>query len=169
MSFKEEFEQEKKELLENKRPYETAAAIIFGVFFLQQVGMLLYRTVEFFIDLFKANVTPYYSFTSMTTPVFFSRIINVNTSSWVFVLLGLAALILWYGLIYIFVFRYCEKRKLAKWTWTTLIMFGPTILFMPPYIIYAVYVFRPYFFRFIKTVVEEYKAFDVKTKFKEEE
>lgn len=168
MSFKEEFEHEKRDLLENKRPYETAAAIIFGVFFLQQIGFLIFRTIEFLIDFFKSGVTAYYSFTSMTTPTFFQRIINVDSSKLIYVLIGLAALALWYGLIYIFVFRYCQKRGLAKWTWTTLIMFGPTILFMPPYIIYAVYVFRPYFFRFIKTVVEEYKAFDVHTKFKEE-
>ena len=34
---------------------------------------------------------------------------------------------------------------------------------MPPYIIYAVYVFRSYFFRFIKSIVEEYKIFDAST------
>ncbi len=168
MSLKDEVQKEKTALLTNKRPYESAAAIIFFVFMFQQVGFLIYRTVEYFIDLLKPNVTPYYSLTSMTTPTFFSRIINVDSSSLIIVLLALATLALWYFLIYLFVFKYCQKRKLAKWTWTTLVLFGPTILFTPPYIIYAVYIFRPYFFRFIKTVIEEYKAFDVKTKFKEE-
>jgi len=168
MSFKEEFEKEKADLVKNKRPYETAAVVIFGVFMFQQIGFLIYRTVEYFIDLFKPGVTPYYSMTSMTTPNFFTRIININSSSVVIVLLAIASLVLWYFLIYALVFRYLKNRNQAKWTWTTLIMFGPTLFFMPPYIFFIVYVFRAYFFRFIKTVVEEYKAFDVKTKFKEE-
>ncbi len=168
MSFKQEFEKEKADLVHNKRPYETAAAIIFAVLMFQQIGFLLYRTVEYLIDLFKAGVTPYFSCNGMTTPAFFARIIGIDSSAVIVVILAIAALALWYFLIYVFVFRYLKRRGEAKWTWTTLILFGPTLLFMPPYIFFIIYVFRPYFFRFIKTIVEEYKAFDVKTKFKEE-
>lgn len=164
MSFKEEFNKEKGELLKNKRPYETAAFIVFAVMFLQQFGLLLYRLFDY---LFNSNQT-FFSTASLTTPVFFGRIVGINSSKFIYVLLGLIALFLWYFIIYLLVYRYCQKRNMAKWTWTTLIMFGPTILFMPPYIFYAIYVFRPYFFRFIKTVVEEYKAYNPKQPFPEE-
>lgn len=168
MSFKEEFEKEKADLVHNKRPYETAAAVIFAVMMFQQIAFLVYRTIEYLIDLFKAGVTPYYSCAGMTTPGFYARIIGIDSSSVIIVMVAILALFLWYFLIYVLVFRYCKKRGLAKWTWTTLILFGPTILFMPAYMFFIIYIFRQYFFRFVKMVVEEYKAFDAKTKFPEE-
>lgn len=168
MSLKEEIQKEKEDLIKNKRPYETAAAVIFAVMMFQQIAFLIYRTIEYLIDLFKTDVTPYYSCAGMTVPGFFQRIIGIDSCSVVIVIIALMALSLWYGLIYVLVFKYCKKRGLAKWTWTTLILFGPTLLFMPPYIFFIIYVFRSYFFRFIKIIVEEYKAFDSKTKFPEE-
>jgi hypothetical protein len=169
MSFKEEFQKEKEDLLHNKRPYETAAVVIFGILMFQQIAFLLYRTVEYLIDLFTPNTTPFFSCSGMTTPAFFARIIGVDASSVVIVILAWASLALWYAMIYFLVFRYCQRHGMAKWTWTTLILFGPNLIFVPPYIVFIIYVFRPYFFRFVKTVVAEYKAFDPKKKFKEEE
>jgi hypothetical protein len=68
------------------------------------------------------------------------------------------------------VWNYCRKRGLAKWTWTTLIAFGPGAIFLvPTYLIYAVYVFRPYLFRFIRRGVDEYKKFNTDYVFSEEE
>ena len=42
------------------------------------------------------------------------------------------------------------------------------VIFMPPFLWFAVYVFRPYLMRFAKRAVEEYKAFDPNHKFEEE-
>jgi len=169
MSFKEEIKKEKTELSLNKRPYETAAFIIFSVLFIQQIVLLLYRLIEFIVDLFNSRVvSPYFSLNSLTTPAFFSRIVTIDSTSIFFVILGILSLVFYYFLIYVLVFRYCQRHSLAKWTWTTFVVFGPSILFIPPYIFFAVYAFRPYFFRFIKKVVTEYKAFDQKTSLPEE-
>lgn len=167
MGFKEELDREKNALLTSKRPYETAAFIVFLVLFVQQFGILILRIVNFIKDS-KGAATGWFSTNGLTTPAFFSRIVLLDSSKHTYVFIAIAALILWYFLIYLLVWNYCKKRNKAKWTWTLMIVFGPTILFMPPYIIYAIYVFRSYFFRFIKTVVEEYKEFDPKAFMKEE-
>lgn len=169
MSFKDEVKKEKTDLTQNKRPYETAAFIIFAVLFLQQFILLMYRLIEFIIDLFNSRViSPFFSMTSLTTPAFFNRICAIDTTSIFIVILAILSLVLYYFLIYVLVFRYCQRHGYAKWTWTTFIVFGPSIFFIPPYIFFAVYAFRPYFFRFIKKVVTEYKAFDMNTQFSEE-
>lgn len=167
MSFKEELKKEQNELLKSKRPYETAAFLVFAVLFLQQMAFLLYRFWNFVKDS-KGASTGWFSTTSMTTPPLFSRVLFIDNSKYIYVYLAILALALWYFLIYLLVWNYCKKHGYAKWTWTLLVVFGPTILFMPPYIFYAIYVFRPYFFRFIKTVIEEYKAYNPKNPFPEE-
>jgi uncharacterized membrane protein len=169
MSFKEGISKEKQDLMANKRPYETAAFIIFSVLFIQQIGLLIYRLIDYFKDKKASTINlAFFNVGNTTCPTFFARIIGLDNSNFSFILLAFAALGLWYFLIYLLVWNYCKRRGYAKWTWTTLIIFGPTILFMPPYIIYAVYVFRPYFFRFLKTIVEEYKVYDPSIPFKEE-
>lgn len=80
----------------------------------------------------------------------------------IYVKIAIGLLELYYFLIYIFVWNYCKKRNLAKWTWTTLLVFGPGMLFIPAYMLYIIYIFREYIFKFIKTIIEEYKAFDPK-------
>ncbi|MBU1145151.1 MAG: hypothetical protein KJ971_04765 [Firmicutes bacterium] len=170
MSFKEELKKEKTDLLKNKRPYETAAFIIFAVLFLQQISILLYRIFDFIKDAADPAIsTPWFSTGNITTPGFFARIVTIDSSKAIFLILAFLALILWYGLIYLLVFRYCQKHGYAKWTWTTLVVFGPTIFLIPPYIFFIVFVFRPYFFRFIKRVVSEYKKYDESVPFQEEE
>ncbi len=161
MSLKENIGQEKNDLMKNKKPYETAAFIIFAVLFVQQIAFLLYRVIDFFVDMANPVITTaYFSQTSLTTPVFFGRIINISSSSVIVLLVAIAALVLWYYLIYLLVFRYCAKHGYAKWTWTALVVFGPTIFLIPPYIIFAAYVFRPFLFRFIKRAVQEFKEYD---------
>ncbi len=161
MSLKENIDKEKTDLIKNKKPYETAAFIIFAVLFFQQIAFLLYRVIDFFVDMADSTITTaYFSQTSLTTPVFFGRIINISASSVVVLLLAIVMLVLWYYLIYRLVFRYCAKNGYAKWTWTALVVFGPTIFLIPPYIIFAAYVFRPHLFRFIKRAVQEFKEYD---------
>lgn len=161
MSLKANFNKEKSTLMQNKKPYETAAFIIFAVCFLQQVAVLLYRIIDFFVDIAKFGAgSAFFSTTGLTTPAFFARIVAFDTSKVIFLIIAILALVLWYYLIYVFVFRYSSRHGYAKWTWTALVVFGPTLFLIPPYIIYAAYVFRPYLFRFIKRAVQEYKEFD---------
>lgn len=163
MSIKELIDQEKQDLKSVKRPYETAAFIIFSVLFIEQIGYWLLRLFDFIKNggWFNTNLP--------RTPLFVTRIITIDASKWIWVLAGLAGFILWYFLIYLLVWNYCKKRGYAKWVWTTLIVFGPGAIFLvPTYLIYALYVFRPYFFRFIKKGVEEYKAFNPNQQFEEE-
>ena len=162
MSIKDIIEEEKQDLQSVKRPYETAAFILFAVMFVQQFAYWVYRFIQFISNGWMATNMP-------DTPAFVLRIINMDNTSWLWVLLGLAGMVLYYFIIYILVWNYCKKNGYAKWVWTALIVFGPvTIFFVPTYLIYAIYVFRPYVFRFIKKGVEEYKSFNPNTKFKEE-
>jgi len=91
---------------------------------------------------------------------FFNRYIFIDSTSGFYVTIAVILLLLYYYLIYRLVWKYCKKYGKAKWTWTLLVVFGPTIFFVPPYIFFAIYVFRQYFFRFIYSIVEEYKAFN---------
>lgn len=171
MGFKEVLSKEKEELRKVKRPYETAAFIIFAVLFIQQILYLILRIIEFIIDIKDAggNWNPSISTNIPSIPAFVVRIIQIDATKWIFVLLGILGLVLWYYLIYLFVWNYCRKRGFAKWVWTSLIVFGPTSIFLiPVYLIYAVYVFRPYFFRFIKRGVLEYKNFTTDFQFEED-
>lgn len=171
MGFSEELKKESQELKAVKRPYETAAFLIFAIMLFQQLAFWVIRLNKFRKDIKAAAGAwnPSFNTNLPTTPAFVIRIIQIDATKWLYVLLGLIGLALWYFLIYLFVWNYCKKRKLAKWTWTVLIAFLPVnILFIPAYIFYAVYVFRPYFFRFIKRMVEEYKAYNPSIPFPEE-
>ena len=166
MGIKENIDREKQSLMSTRRPYETAAFIVFSLLFLQQMFYLIRS-----LYLFAKNKT-FFSLTNITSTgnlqAFFNRTVVVDSTKWIWVLLAVAFLVLYYFLIYLFVWRYCKKRNLAKWTWTTLVVFGPALFFMPAYMFYIIYVFREYFFKFIKSVVEEYKAFDINKMAKQE-
>ena len=160
MGFKDDLDREKHSLMSSRRPYETAAFIIFALLFMQQMFYLirsLYDFVKNGGNFIVTNIT-----SAGNLQAFFNRTVFVDSSKWIWVLLGIALLGLYYFLVYIFVWRYCKKRNLAKWTWTTLVVFGPGMFFMPAYMIYIIYIFREYIFKFIKTIVDEYKAFDPK-------
>ena len=158
MGFKEDLDREKHALKSGKRPYESAAFLIFAILMVQQL-FYLGRNIFLFV-----KNGGFFSVTNITVignlQAFFNRIVFIDSSKWIFVIGAIVALAVYYFLIYLLVWNYCKKRNKAKWTWTLLIVFGPNILFMPPYVFYAIYVFRTYFFRFIKTIVEEYKAFN---------
>ena len=161
MGIRDEINREKAALLSTKRPYETVAFILFSVLFVYQILVLLLRTTQFF---FKASVG-WFNLGGTVLPPFFARIVALDSTSKLYALIAFAALFVYYFLVYVLVFNYCKKKGNAKWTWTLIVVFAPlyigNIFFIHPYILYAVYVFRVYFFRFIKTVIEEYKAFDL--------
>ena len=167
MSLKEKIQLEKTDLMQNKRPYETAAFIIFSVLFLQQVFYLLRAITQF---MKKTNT--FFNSANITNIAnnqgFFNRIVGIDLTSWMYVLLAIAALVFYYFLIYIFVWNYCKKRGHAKWTWTLIVVFGPYMFLAPAYIWYVLYVFRPYIFRFMKKGFNEFKSFNPDHKFEEE-
>lgn len=163
MSVKDIISEEKKDLLKVKRPYETAAFLIFSIMFVRQMFFWVINLIKFI------GASTFFSTNLPTTPAFVIQLINLNSTKWIWVIVGFLGLVLWYFLIYLFVWNYCRVKGYAKWTWTALIAFLPTTLFLVPvYIWYAIYVFRPYIMRFIKKAVEEYKAFDPNAKFPEE-
>lgn len=183
MSIKEEIVKEKNQLVSVKRPFETAAALLFGIFFVQQLLYLLLNFIEYFKqigtrnDFVDAGGTSYnvffsYSMNGSTPniPVFVGRILAVDASKFFWILVSLLFLALWYGLIFLLVWNYCRKRGYAKWTWTALIAFGPGAIFLvPTYLLYAIYVFRPYMFRFIRRGVDEYKKYNQDYQFEEDQ
>lgn len=158
MGFKDDLDREKHSLLSSRRPYETAAFIIFSLLFLQQLFYLVRSLFDFIKNGGNFSVTNITSAGNLQA--FFNRTVFVDSSKWIWVIFAIALLVLYYFLIYVFVWRYCKKRNLAKWTWTTLVVFGPFMLFMPAYMFYIMYIFREYLFKFVKTIVEEYKAFN---------
>ncbi len=168
MGLKEEFNREQKELLESKRPYETAAFILFSLLFLQQLFYLGRNFIRFAFD----STVTFMSTTNITVGgnlmTFVTRILNIDSTKWIYVLLAIGMWLLYYVLIYYFVWNYCKKRGLAKWTWTTFVVFGPAIFLAPPYIWFVIYVFRPYIMRFIKKAVVEFREFDPNKEFPEE-
>ena len=173
MSIKEKLMIEKDNLVKVKKPFETAAFLIFAIFLLQQVFYIFINFIDFFqrigdrndwVDAGNVTYAVNFSFNSKGTtpniPLFVSRILNVDSSKFLWIMLTFLFLALWYFLIWLFVWNYCRKRNYAKWTWSALIAFGPgAILLVPTYLLYAVYVFRPYVFRFIRKGVNEYKKY----------
>lgn len=167
MGFKETFKEEKKELTSVKRPYESVAFLLFGLLLLQQ---LFYWTKNL-IDFMDPLIT-WFSTAGITIggnlQGFVTRIIGIDSTKWIWVILGLLAYIGYYVLIYFIVWNYCKKNNLAKWTWTLIVVFGPTVFLAPPFVWFAIYVFRSYFARFAKRVVSEFKEFDPNTAFDED-
>lgn len=167
MSLKDKIQTEKEDLIQNKRPYETAAFMIFSVLMIQQVFFLLRAVFQF---MKKSNI--FFNSANITNVAnnqnFFNRIVGIDSTSWLYVLLAIAALGFYYFLMYLFVWNYCKKRGQAKWTWTLIVVFGPTMFLAPAYIWYVIYVFRPYIFRFLKKGYVEFKSFKPDQKFEEE-
>ncbi len=169
MSFKDRLKAEQLELSGVKRPYESVAFLLLAILVVQQLAYLVYNFVRF--------VLPNNGITWLSTNLglnanlqaFFARIINIDNDNWIFIILGLLAFFLYYFLIYLFVWKYCQDRGLAKWTWTLFVTFGPTIFLAPPFVWFAIYVFRPYIARFIKRAVVEFKEFDPNEVFEEEQ
>lgn len=182
MDIKKEFLKEKEELLDVKKPYETAAFVIFAVFFLQQMFYLVINLLDFIQRIsdrnnivaqggttYKVNFS--YNSKAITTniPAFVSRVLSVDPSKGFWIFMSFLFLGLWYLLVYLLIWNYCKKHGHPKWTWTALIVFGPTsILFVPTYLLYVIYVFRSYIFRFIRRGIEEFRKYDSSYQFDEE-
>jgi len=183
MSIKDEIVNEKNQLISVKRPFETAAALLFLIFFVQQMFYIFLNFIEYFRqigvrnDFVASGGTSYgvnfsYNMNGSTPniPLFVSRILGVDPSKFFWVFVSLLFLALWYFLIYILVWNYSNKHGYAKWTWTALIAFGPgTIFLVPVYLWYAIYVFRPHVFRFVRKGVDEFKEYDGKYQFEDEQ
>ncbi len=167
MGFKEVIGKEKRELTNVKRPYETVAFILFSLLVFQQ----LFYWVRNLINFMKAS-NNWFSTANIIVggnlQGFVVRIINVDSSKWMYVILGLLSYVLYYFLIYVFVWNYCGKRGLAKWTWTLFVVFGPTLVLVPAYVFFVIYVFRPYLARFAKKFVAEFKEFNPNQEFPED-
>lgn len=169
MSLKEVLQAEKEDLTSIKRPYETAAFIIFALLFVQQLAWLIKAFYQFAFD----NTTILFMSTAnwcnANNQAWIARIITIDSTKWVWVIAGLLGYVLYYVLIYLLVWNYCKRHGYAKWTWTTLVVFMPgNLLFMPAYLWFVIYVFRPYIIRFIKQAVVEYKEFNPAQPFPED-
>ncbi len=166
MGFKEELNKEMDELKKVRRPYETAAFILFAILVLQQLIYLLKYLIDFISK--NSGFLSTNGWTNANLMGFIVRIVGLGSSKWIYVILGVLAFVIYYALMYFFVWNYCKKRNLAKWTWTLLVVFGPTIFLIPSYIWFVVYVFRPYLARFAKKMYQEFKDYDPKKPLPEE-
>ena len=165
MGFKDTFEKEKRELKSVRRPYESVAFIIFSLMVLQN----LYFLVLEIMSLIKNKMFfPGTFLVQMNNAAFINRIPASIGPVWLSVIVGLLLFGLYWVLIYYFVWSYCKKNKLAKWTWTLFVVYGPSIFWGTPLVFFVMYVFREYFARFIKRFVEEFKSFDPNHEFEEE-
>ena len=150
--------EELKDLKKVKRPFETVAFALFAILVLQLLIYFGYNFIRFIAG--KSTFLSTNGWCTSNLMGFVSRIINLNSSNWFYIILGIAAFVFYYFLIYLFVWNYSKKNNLAKWTWTLFIVFGPTIFLIPPYIWFVVYAFRPYLARFVKRFVSEFKAYN---------
>lgn len=164
MGIKESVMNQKRELESGKKPYETASflilVILLGYQWITMFNMFMYKWANNF-TFFNTG------FTNM--PGFVVRIFNMAgttaSSFW-----GLVALFVYIGylaLVFVFVWWYCKKRGHAKWTWTLIVMFSPNILLVPPMVIYGAYAFRVYIYRFIKSIIADFKVYDYEKDMKE--
>jgi len=158
MSFKEVLDKEVKDLKKVKRPYETAAFLLFAILLVQQLIYLFKALIDVIFN--NVNFLTTNGWCTSNLMGFVARIVNLNSTNWFFIIMGILAYFLYYFLIYIFVWNYAKKHNLAKWTWTVFIVFGPTILFIPPYIFFVLYAYRSYFVRFVKKLTTEFKEYD---------
>jgi len=166
MGVKDVLTREKDELVAVRRPYETAAFIIFALLMFQELFYLIRGIVNFFKNGFynTGNIGMI-----AQNQGFIRRFIQLDSTKLMIVLIAMLLVLLYYALIWLLVWNYCRKQGLPKWTWTTIVVFGPaSILLVPTYLIFALYAFRPYVFRFIRKGVDEYKRYGNNHVFKEE-
>ncbi len=165
MGIKEVVNQERKELQSVKRPYESVAFVLFAVLLFQQVFFIFKN----FLDYLNNNWFNTANIANANLQGFVARIIMLDNTKIIFIVAGLLAWVLYYFAIYLLVWNYAKKHSLAKWTWTLFVTFGPTIFLAPAYIWFVIYAYRKYLVRFAKKVVSEFKEFNPKHKFPEEE
>ena len=165
MGFKDTFEKEKRELKSVRRPYESVAFIIFSLMVLQNLYFLVLEIMSLIKN---KTFFPGTFLVQMNNAAFINRIPASIGPVWLSVIVGLLLFGLYWVLIYYFVWNYSKKNKLAKWTWTLFVVYGPSVFWATPLVFFVMYVFREYFARFIKRFVEEFKSFDPNHEFEEE-
>ncbi|MBN2833371.1 MAG: hypothetical protein JXR48_00235 [Candidatus Delongbacteria bacterium] len=156
MGVKEIIKSEKDELQNFNRPYEPVAFIVLAVLIFQQLVFLVKNLIDF-ADLGWFSTA---SFASANLQGFVSRIVGINSTSVLFIILGIIAWLAYYVVLYLLVWKFAKTQKLAKWTWTLFVAFGPTIFLAPPFIWFILYVYRDYIIRFFKKVVNDFKEKD---------
>ena len=157
MSFKDNFSKEKTDLLKFKKAYETVAFFALMVLIFQQLFFLVVNIINYSKFGFFSTA----NFVSANLQAFVSRIVGINNTSVIFMIFGILAWLGYYALLYLVVFVPAHKRNMSKWTWTLYVAFGPTILFIPAYIWFILYLFRTPIINTVKKVVEEYKTHKV--------
>jgi hypothetical protein len=156
MSIKEVIKKESFELKNWKRPFESVAFIVLSVLIFQQLVYLIINIINFK----KSGWFSTANFATSNLQGFVSRIVGIDSSKVLFMIFGILAWLFYYFALYMLVFRYAEKHNLAKWVWTLFVAFGPTLIFIPPYIFFIVYAYRIYFVRFFKRIKQEFNEFD---------
>lgn len=166
MGFKETIEKEKRELQSVKKPYETVAFIVFGLLLLQNLVFMIVSIIDYIKNGWWAIGN---FLTRMNNVGFIMRISGIiGSSAFLEMLVAILMFAFYWFLIYYFVWNYCKKNKLAKWTWTLFVVYGPNIFLATPIVFFVIYVFRPYFARFAKRFVHEFKSFDPDHQFEED-
>ena len=163
MSFKEDFSKERTNLLNFKKIYETVACLALMVLIFQQLVYLVVNIVNYSKFGFFSTA----NFVSANLQSFVSRIVAINNASIIFMIFGILAWFGYYAALFFLVFRQSHKKNMSKWTWTLYVAFGPSILFIPAYIWFILYLFRAPIINAVKKVVEEYKAHKVETQIEE--
>jgi len=130
MSFKENFENEVKDLKSFKKFYETIAFFVFSILVVQQLFFLVVNLIDFKKNTwFSTN-----NFSTSNLQGYVNRIVGIDSSSVLVVIIAIIAWVLYYVFLYFVVFKFSSKRGMSKWTWTLFVAFGPTIFLAPAYI-----------------------------------
>ncbi|MFA7075741.1 MAG: hypothetical protein WC152_03630 [Candidatus Izemoplasmatales bacterium] len=157
MVMKESVKREISDLKSFKKIYETIAFLTFTILILQQLVYLVVNLINFT----KLGWFTTANFASANLQAFISRIVTINSTSIIIVILAILGWLLYYFLLYILVWRFSQKRNMAKWTWTLFVSFGPTLFFIPAYIWFILYVFRKPIMIVIKKIIDEFKKSNV--------
>ena len=120
MGVKDVLTREKDELVAVRRPYETAAFIIFALLMFQELFYLIRGIVNFFKNGFynTGNIGMI-----AQNQGFIRRFIQLDSTKLMIVLIAMLLVLLYYALIWLLVWNYCRKQGLPKWTWTTIVVF----------------------------------------------
>ena len=154
MGVKDQILEQKRELESGKKPYETAS-------FLLLVLLLGYQwfTIANMYLLKWANNSTVFNTGVINLPNFVERFYVLGTNIGNFI--APVIYIVYLALVFVLVWWYCKKRGHAKWTWTLIVLFAPNIFLISPVVLYAAYAFRVYLYRFIKSIMEDFKAYDL--------
>lgn len=165
MGFQQAFKKEAVSLKSFKKVYETVAFLVFAVLIFQQLFYLVVNIINFGnFGFFSVN-----NFCTSNLQGFVARIVGINNTSVVFMILGILAWFVYYFFLYLLVFRFAQKQKMAKWTWTLFVAFGPTILFVPSYIWFILFAFRKPLMIVLKKILAEFHDQEIPEEDEEEE